>query len=222
MCGGPAVLSALDERLRLFWLVGDGGRDGLAIAGYVSVLLFGLYFLLVVGGCVLIFLRQRALTSIYNVEPTIVAGVLTDACVDLGLDPIRSGNLFVFGLSLEGPARPAFFEGIQAPHSLMRPGRLPASPPTTGEGQPPAEEFAGQNAVLELEPFAACKHVTLRWDPPDSPLRPVIEAELEQRLDQAGAPDHDTGIWLTMAGCGFMVVSVAIVLILVIWAMKGR
>jgi hypothetical protein len=222
LCGGPAVLSALDERLRLFWLVGEGGRESLAGAGQVSLLLFGLYFLVVVVGSALIFWRQRSLTSIYNVEPVAVEETVMDACEHLGLDPIRSGNLFVFGLTLEGPGKPALLEGIQAPHSLARTGQISAGAPAGKEGAAGAEEFAGQNAILELEPFAACKHVTLRWDPHDSPLRPVLETELDQRLGLAGSPDHDTGLWLTMSGYGLMSVSLAIVFVMVLRTWLAR
>jgi len=46
-----------------------------------------------------------------------------------------------------------------------------------GEGVIPMKEFLGQTAILELEPFPSLRHVTLRWDPPQSLLRRAIENE---------------------------------------------
>jgi hypothetical protein len=220
LAGGPAILSALNERWRMFWLFGD--RSGLAESSLPGILLAAAYFLVIVAGCIVVFWRQRRLTCVYNVEPPTVEAGLLEACAHLGLDPVHSGNLLVFGLSLERPASAVPLEGIQAPHALMRKGPISFDPPILGEGPLTGEEFAGQNAILEMEPFAAAYHVTLRWDPHDSPLRPVLEAELDRRLALKGTPDHDTGLWLTLAGFGLLAVSVALVFVAVLWTMLRR
>jgi hypothetical protein len=218
--GGPAVLSALSERWRLFWFFGlQGGVGEMTSAG---VLLAAGYFVAVLAGSVVVFSRQRRLTSIYNVEPPAVEAALIEACDHLGLDPIHSGNLLVFGLTLEGPPRHAAPEGIQAPHSLPRSGRIALDPPVLGKGALTADEFAGQNAVLELEPFDSVRHVTLRWDPHDSPLRPVLEAELDRRLALRAAPDHDTGVWLSVTGFGLLAIALAIVSGTLLWTILKR
>jgi hypothetical protein len=209
--GGPAVLSSLNESWRHFWLLGEtsGARDNLLEQRLFWLTLSALYFLLVVAGSALILWRQRHRTSIYNVEPALVEAVLEEVCEQHGLAPIRSGNLFVFGLSLDRPAFPpaAPAEGIQAPHALPL---LAQKAPVVASGERPDEILVGQNAVLEVEPFETMRHVTLRWDPADSPLRPVIEAELQRRLQVLGAPYHDTGTILTLIGHGVLGLSLLI------------
>jgi hypothetical protein len=212
LCGGPALLSSLNERWRMFWLLGDSSDlDGLSSAHILGITLAGLYFLVVVLGSSLMFLRQRRLTSIYNVEPATVGSALDEACEQFGLEPIRSGNLWVFGLSLEGKPTHPPPEGIQA---------SPQQPPAANN--PLAAPSLGQSAILELEPFAAGKHVTLRWEPHDSPLRPVLEADLDRRLAEVGAPEHDTGLWLTLIGFGLLAVSMLIVFVIVLRALLAR
>jgi hypothetical protein len=192
--GGPAVLSSLHERWRLFWLWGQVSWLREQGGGDLWALLAVLYFAGVVAGVVLLLRRQRSLTAIYNVEPAQVDYLLGAACEHLGLEPVRSGNLYVFGLSLGLPA-PVPSGGLQGPHRLPATGPGPA-----GEMPTPAVELAGQTAILELEVFAPLRHVTLRWDPHDSPLRGTLEAELTRRLAGLRAPDHEAAAWLTLTG----------------------
>jgi hypothetical protein len=220
LAGGPAILSAIDERWRMFWLFGE--RVRFVEPSLPGLLLTVVYFLVVVVGCVVVFLRQRQLTCIYNVEAAAVEAALLEACEHLGLDPIHSGNLLVFGLSLGGPPAAAPLQGIQAPHSLPRTGRITLERPVLGEGPLIDEELAGQNAILEMEPFVAARHVTLRWDPHDSPLRPALEAELDRRLALRGAPEHETGTWLNLAGIGLLALSVTIVFLMLLWNVLRR
>lgn len=195
--GGPAILTSLNESWRSFWMLGEtASRESLLAQWRFWVFLSVLYFFVVVIGSGFVLWRRRLMTSIYNVDHALVSETLDEICKQYGLSPIRSGDVYVFGPGLEVPP-PSSPEGIQAPHAttgltqklarLDRPDSL-------------ADEFAGQMAVLEVESFRAMRHVTLRWDPGDSPLRTVIEEELERRLADAGAPYHDTAIWLTMAG----------------------
>ncbi len=200
--GGPVVLASFHERWRLFWLLGEAGSvEGIRHAWQQSTLLSLAYFLTVTAGCGLLFYRSRRLTAIYNVEPADVEPALASACKKLGLDPVRSGRLLVIGL----PAPAAGGGGG---------GGAPPPPPP-----PPA---AGAGTVLALEPFWSSKHVTLRWEPHDSPLRPALEAELQRRLDQAEPPAHDTGLWLTTAGFGLLGVSLVVVFGLVLRSLLAR
>src|SRR5262249_19925915 len=98
---GPAILSSLSERWRLFWLLGKGvvrlaSGEG---ASQLRIFLSILYFVLVVGGVAYYFWRQRQLTSIFNADSAQVERALTDICERLGINPVRSGGLFLFGLS---------------------------------------------------------------------------------------------------------------------------
>jgi hypothetical protein len=213
LVGGPAVLTSLNERWRMFWVLGETGSvtEGLDGARQVYLFLASLYFLLVVGVCWGVFARRRATTSIYNVEPALLEDAIAESCEQLGLEPIRSGNVFVFGLVLDPPARRPV--GIQAPHALPR---APAAAPVPVEEPAPAEELAGQNAVLEVESFPAMKHVTLRWDPADTAVRAAVEADLDRRLGRLGSPYHETGAWLTLAGSGLLGLSMLITFVLLL------
>ncbi len=209
LVAAPAALSSLNESWRLFWLLGEapshaeGALDGTRRLG---LFLAAVYFLVVVAVCAAAFWRRRGTTCVYNAEPAVVEAAVAEACERLGLAPVRSGDLYVFGLSLEAPARRP--EGIQAPHALPRSGSM------TSLGE--AEELVGESAILEVESFAAMKHVTLRWQPADSPVRRAVEAEVGRRLARAGAPEHETGAWLGMAGSALLVLAMATLLALVL------
>ena len=206
---GPAVFSSLSERWRLYWLLGKGdvsvaGADG---AWQFWTFLSILYFVLVVTGVAFYFWRQRQLTAIYNADVTQVEHALAQICERLGLNPVRSGGLFLFGLSLGLSAgrRGASIEKIQAPHSLpggLRggQGQLETMPAPAAQSMPDAM-ILEQTAILELDSFPLMRHVTLRWDPTDSPLRQVVESELARRLAQTPSAESSLGSWLLTLGC---------------------
>jgi hypothetical protein len=222
--GGPAILTSLNESCRRFWLLGENtiSRDSFLAQWQFWVFLSLLYFAVVVVGCSFVFRRQRHLTSIYNVEPALVESTLEEICEQYGLAPIRSGNVFVFGPGLEQLPDAPSPEGIQAPHSL--PTLVQKTAPSRRLDIPASlsEEFVGQSAVLEVETFQALRHVTLRWDPADSPLRGVLERELERRLGLAGAPYHETGLWLTLAGYGLLCLALFTAVLLVLRTLLVR
>ncbi len=195
---GPAVFSSLNERWRMYWLLGQADAalarpDG---AWQLWVFLSILYFALVVGGVAFYFWRQRSVTAIYNVEAEEVEQTVTAICEGLGLDPVRSGGMFLFGLSLGLAPEKQGTSGssIQAPHYLPAAGREPK------EAIPVANAILGQTAILELDSFPLMSHVTLRWDPADTPLRPLIESELSQQLAETPAPDSALGAVLLTLG----------------------
>lgn len=214
--GGPAILTSLNERWRTFWLLGETGNvvEGLDGARQVYLVLASLYFLLIVAVSGFVFARRRGMTSIYNVEPAAAEEALIQSCEQLGLEPIRSGNVLVFGLVLDPP--PSHPVGIQAPHAL------PKSQAATREDPPIADELVGQNAVLEVETFPAMKHVTLRWDPHDSSVRSALESELDRRLGRVGSPYHDTGAWLSLLGSGLLGMSMLIAFVILLRTLYMR
>ena len=219
--GGPAILTSLNESWRSFWLLGEAavGRDSFLAQWRFWVFLSVLYFATVVAGSALVLWRRRGLTSIYNVEPAMVESVLEGACQQFGLSPIRSGNTYVFGPGLELPPPAVSPDGIQAPHAL--PG-LVQKVARLDRPESFADEYVGHTAVLEIESFRAMRHVSLRWDPIDSPLREVLEEELERRLAAVGAPYHETAIWLTMAGYAVLGASLFTAAMLVVRGILGQ
>ena len=211
--GGPAILSSLSERWRRRWLLGPAGGEGGGAEGLYEfwVFLSALYFVVVVAAAAWLLWRQRHLTAVYNISGDLLEEALGRACDRLGLNPVRSGNLFLVGPSFEatvGRWRPGP-EAIQAPHHrpvAVRPlqEELPARAKVS-----PAEHLLGQTAVLEVDPFPAFRHATLRWDPADSPLRQEVEAELARVLAQTPVPDHALGLWLTALGLALLALIVA-------------
>jgi hypothetical protein len=175
--GGPAIITALHESWRMWWVVGDAeaARESLDAALPWWLLVSGGYFVFVVGGCALLFRQYRALTSIYSVKPDVVPEAIMSACRGTGVLPTLSGNRFTFWAG-------------------------------------------GDGATLDLEPFDALSNVTLRWSPADTPIRPVIEAELARELEDSEPPEHDAGLWLCCAGLVVMGLAVVILFALVLYS----
>lgn len=206
---GPAILSALNERWRMFWLLGKSdvplaGADG---ARQFWMFLSLLYFLLIVGGAAYFFWRQRRLTAIYNARAAQVERAVMDVCEKLGINPVHSGDLFLFGLSLglSSERRGSNGEPIQAPHYLPSairagPGHLETVPAIAAEERTTDRTILEQTAILEVESFPLMRHVTLRWDPVDSPLRRMLESELSHRLSETYSDDSPLGCWLLTIG----------------------
>jgi hypothetical protein len=207
---GPTIFSSISERWRLKWLLGKGdaplaGPDG---AWQFWIFLSIVYFVLVVAGAAFYLWRQRHLTAVYNADVSQLEQALTSICDELGLNPVRSGGLFLFGVSLSLSGERRSGDILQAPHYLPtgvpvfggHPDTAPVSP---SRGLADAT-ILEQTAILELDSFPMMRHVTLRWDPADGPLRQVIEAELTRRL--ARTPSGDSmlgGCLLTLGGLLF-------------------
>ena len=59
------------------------------------------------------------------------------------------------------------------------------------------------------------KHVSLHWEPHDSPLRAALEADLRERLQRTAAPDHDASVWCNLLGTTLLLVSLFVLVVLV-------
>lgn len=195
LVGGPSILGAFHARFRmalaqgqlppLGWLTGDWS---------FWVLLWGLYFLLILGGALLVMRRRRLVTVIYNVEPSMLDEALGKVCGRLKLDSVRVANRLQLRLA---PAE-SLLETADAIQSAPRLSSYVSS--SAGV----ADLRANSQAELELEPFPALFNVTLRWrDVPDT-LRRDVEAELGNQLREMTTPDNPAASWfLTIASCLF-------------------
>jgi hypothetical protein len=139
---------------------------------------------------------------------------------------VRSGNVYLFGLpagALE--PRPHSPAGLQAPHTRPDLGGIQPTPallPSPEAGPAEAGEgLVGQCAVLEVDPFPLLRHVTLRWEKADSPLRREVEAELERRLAEEPTEAHEVGGWMvTLAGVLFATSLLVGLVLLLRWAFR--
>jgi hypothetical protein len=219
LLGGPAALSSASERWRTYWLL--GGSPG---EGAFWVLLSVVYFVVVVAGAGFVLWYQRHLTAVYNVSPALLEEALAEVFERLGLRPVRTGNLFVFGMPLgKRLARPRS-EGIQGPH--LRPGPAKEPPPDDGPSaertDAPPSDLAAETAVLEVSPFPRMWHATLRWDPPAGNLRRQVEAELGRTLAEVEVPDHELSAWLTLTGFTLMGLTILGLILLLIFNTTGH
>jgi hypothetical protein len=206
LCGGPAVLSLLNDRWRESWLVSQAGDHAPTSPGSLFwLLLFFVYYVLILVCAAFLIRRQRRLTAVYNALPQTVESALAQAFDRLGLHPSRTGPLYLFDPPPDAAAEAKRHqsEAIQAPYlpspasraeTLQRP--LTGHPQWTGK--------ATGRAVLEIEAFPAMKHVTLRWDPAEALLREEVEKELAQRLAECPAPRNEMGAWLTVLGLAIL------------------
>jgi hypothetical protein len=195
---GPGALSLLNKEWRDSLVFGDSPSSSAAERLWLWWLaLMVVYFALVVGGAGYLLWRSRSQTSIYNVDQEAVRAALARIFERLGLRPLRSGDLYYFGMTNSArtadrprPDNP----GIQT---------TPADADTSRKVQTaPAPVVTMQNAILEVDAFPAMWHVTLRWDPAHCGLRQEVERELERELADTPAPPHVLGGWLTVGGCG--------------------
>jgi hypothetical protein len=223
---GPAVLSAVSERWRLFWLFGKGETPVAALDGawHFGIFLSILYFVLIVGGAAYYFWRQRSVTAIYNAEPEQVEQMVSAICERLDVQPVRSGGLFVFGLSLGRSLEQRGSKGthLQAPHYLPTAITAPRPTVSTPTERAPDRVLLEQTAILEVEGFPLMRHVSLRWEPVDSPLRQTVETELSRRLFETPADDGTLGSWLLTVGSLLLAFVFAGALFLIALHLYGR
>jgi len=201
LVGGPAVLSSLHERWRLFWLFGQRSEAtaSLDAAFRLWLTLAVLYFLVVVTASAWGLWRSRAMSCIFNVDGDVFHRVLLDCCERVGFNPVQIGDQFLFEL----PSEP-----------LPVSDRSVASQPASAAGDAAASP---RKIVLKVDYFAPLHHVTMYWKPADSPVRLVIERELRRRLREIPAPDHDTGSWFGLLGSFLLVIGMLILFVLAIY-----
>jgi hypothetical protein len=204
LLSGPAILSSLQERWRLYWLLGQAPSPGADGDWPLWMLLTIPYFALILLGAVWGFRRRRHSTSIYNVQPATVEQMLRAICTRLGLNPVHSGHLFLFGIAPDLRTEPT--DGLKDGVDKLPYLDAPAAP----------DNLANQAAVLEMDCFPFMNHVTLRWDPADTPLRREIEAALSHRLEETPGSASELGSWLMLVGstllCGTFLGSALLIL----------
>jgi len=108
---GPSALSALYERWRFDWLLGQGASGDSSGGGatyYFWLGMWMLYYGIIVGGAAYILQRRKQLTAVYNVDLGILETILYRVFERLGISCTRNGNYFSLKSSRQNanPATP--------------------------------------------------------------------------------------------------------------------
>jgi hypothetical protein len=195
--GGPALIGSLDERSRLFWLVGEPDAFPSENAWWFWLLFRGLYFAVVAGGAAFFLWRSRRLTAVYNVDADALRSALPLAFGRLGVEASRSGDQYVFA----DPVAPVSAAGGKDPADLRT--AVQSSPPVAAREPAPSIRFLGRPTVLRVTAFGAMRNATLTWEPADAALRKEFEEALRQALAETPAVDDETihGGCMTVLAC---------------------
>ena len=181
LVGGPAFLASLDEQSRWFWLLGEAApAESWTPPIWIVVRL--LYFAVVAGGAAFVLWRCRRLTSIYNINTRVLFTALDQAFQQLGLPALRSGHSFLIG------GRPPKAAGKEVRSEAVQ----TAKPRIEPDAAAPAPTIGEPSTALHVDVFPAMRHVTLRWDPADSPVRREVEQELTRTVAEAAPPEQET------------------------------
>lgn len=197
MFGLPAILGAFSETGRRWLWLGETEASPLGEEyRQVWMVVYLAYVALIVLGAGVLIWRRRRCTAVYNVTSAALELAIERACGILGLSPVRSGNLFLFGMAAGwGGAGRRGAEGLQAPHYTA-----PADANLKGDERATlaASELLAQSAVLEVEAFATMRHATLWWDPASATVRPEVERELDRLLAELPVPDYAVCAWQSL------------------------
>ena len=160
-------------------------------------LLWLAYFLMLVGGGILMMMWRAHKTLIYNVDTAIFPKVLERALATLGL----SAALHDERMTLR-PVRP---ESIASTEITATPVLSPA----------PDDR---RHAELMVETFPAMCHVTLHWDSYMPEVRRSLEKELEKELVLATPEENQAAGWFLWV-CGMIFGALTLVAMAVIFLM---
>jgi hypothetical protein len=88
---GPAVLSAMHEKWRYYWLMGDSNAPAEA-SYYLWLAVWYLYYAGVAGWAAFMLWRRKSSTAIYNIDVATLEVALARVLERLGLSWVRQGN----------------------------------------------------------------------------------------------------------------------------------
>lgn len=211
LVGGPAMLTGIYEQWRLSWLLGETRYlQGVGENWSFWISLWLLYFAVVTVGSAFMLRRRRELTSIYHVEPAVLAEVLIQVLDRLGLEWQRNGPRHLLIRFRESPLEAG--GEVSASVLVSRPSQLSAG---RGLVEPVPSHALGtaltaeQNSAsaspwigLALEPFPMLYHVTLRWSGSDEMVRCEVEAELARTLAQVRTRRNLVSAWFLWLALG--------------------
>jgi hypothetical protein len=195
LCGGPAILTGLYEQSRLSWLLGKTNwfpERGLHWGFWLG--LWGLYFVLVLGGAVALLRSRRGCTCIYNVPADRVTELIVRS-LERALVPWREtieGNFLI----QPGGADTGLWTTEAVPADETAPTMSIARHEAAGsetDRQPPCW------LPIRVDRFQWMRHATLHWPSEAGALRGAIEAELQKTLAEEAVPVNPVARWLLSA-----------------------
>jgi hypothetical protein len=206
----PRLLNGLFERILRDMTFADEGPSRDAVGAVISLQLvtWVLYYVLVIGGGVLLAWLRRGKTVVYNVAPEELERALERALARQGLTFTRAGGRLVIGAAQAEPAEDLLSAVSAAPlNGPVNPARATSS--------------AGE-AVVDVEPFPVMWNATLHWRSDPGELRGPVETQLARELREVPSYDNPVGTWLLgVAGFLFALVFM-IVMALVLGAFFPR
>jgi hypothetical protein len=185
---GPALISSLSQRWRMFWLFGSPASDP---AEWTWYFLATCYFTVVVGGCAYRFWRVQGQTAVYNIDPDQLHAAVDTTCEHLGVSVLRTGDFYVF-------EEPEVIEAAPTAKTAIATGSGTVQVSTTPV--PAARTVSDAGVTLEVDTFAALRHATLTWEPSATPIRGEFEAELRRVLADSPTTPSDLGGTLFLLG----------------------
>jgi len=213
LLGGPFIMASLNQDWRDFWVWSPlRSFEGLSEQWwYLRLLIWGLYFLAVGGGAVLLLRWRSNVTSVYNVVPEVLEQALGEALDRLQLPWRRFWNRVHIGYPVvadDGQAnreKPAQWQSRKETVLATDKGfdssvqsSLPESPSSSLKS-PRADDSAdslGLKTVVQIDPFPAMHHVTLRWPDGGGAVRKEVETVLAKVLAEVESTYNPGAIWL--------------------------
>src|SRR5262249_20029824 len=163
-------------------------------------------------GAFLIWYR-RGMTAVYNVDLALFDETLGQVLDRRGLEWTRMANRIFIGFRIGGHrALPAKGD---SPPLRYEPHILEGIVPQEAVKPAPVVPRLDQDAILDVEPFQATRHVTLNWRSTSGPIREEVEAELAKALAEVPTPDNPAAGWFMIAATAlFCIIFLAMALAL--------
>jgi hypothetical protein len=226
LVGGPSLLTGLNKQWRQVWLFGDTGVLSARDMDWWNfwIMLWGGYFVVVVGGAAYLLWQRRHATAIYNIDADQLDEVLAQVLNRLDLPATRVANRYFINPGIRGVA------AGKGPHTeAIRPASdLPINPSDAPPDQPKLMDAARPRPpregilVLEVDVFALMRHATLRWQGDAELTRKEVEAELAKELSQVQSRDSPVGGWLLTTGVSLLAIWSVALFLLVLWVLAAR
>jgi hypothetical protein len=178
--GGTMLIFSIHADIREYWLVGRTFNNLRGLherADHVTLAIWGLYGVILIGGIAGLLWLRRSYTAIYQLSPDDLDDVLPGVFGRLGVSYDRRGARWVIGSTKEQNA------------------------------SNPAANKANEENAIEVDGSSASRYVALHWLGVPKALRRDIEAELNRDLAALNLPTSPSSSWFMLAsGCMFMIV----------------